>query len=171
MLLAPGTKLGPYLIASAIGAGGMGEVYKAHDSRLNRDVAIKVLPEHLSNHPDALNGLNVRLKHWPRFRIQNLYETPMTIMGLGHAYGVAGQKEKALEMLDRLKQLSVKRYVPYFTLAVVHLGLNEHNQGLDLLEKSFEEREGWLILLKVDSWFHQIRSDPRFLKLTKQLGF
>src|SRR5262245_1172691 len=47
-MLASGTKLGPYEIGSAIGAGGMGEVYRARDSRLNRDVAIKVLPDHLA---------------------------------------------------------------------------------------------------------------------------
>ena len=44
MPIAPGTKLGPYEVSAAIGAGGMGEVYRARDSRLNRDVAIKVLP-------------------------------------------------------------------------------------------------------------------------------
>lgn len=44
MALAPGTKLGPYEILSAIGAGGMGEVYQAHDTKLRRDVALKVLP-------------------------------------------------------------------------------------------------------------------------------
>ncbi|MBI3933362.1 MAG: PD40 domain-containing protein, partial [Acidobacteria bacterium] len=48
MALQPGTKLGPYEVLSQIGAGGMGEVYKARDTRLNRDVAIKVLPEHLA---------------------------------------------------------------------------------------------------------------------------
>lgn len=48
MALNPGTKLGPYEIVSAIGAGGMGEVYKARDSRLDRDVAIKILPSHLA---------------------------------------------------------------------------------------------------------------------------
>ena len=41
MLLTPGTRLGPYEIESLIGSGGMGEVYKAHDGRLNRTVAIK----------------------------------------------------------------------------------------------------------------------------------
>jgi len=52
MSLSLGTKLGPYEIVSALGAGGMGEVYRAHDPRLDRTVAIKVLPSHLSSDPD-----------------------------------------------------------------------------------------------------------------------
>jgi len=48
-------RLGHYLIAEQIGAGGMGEVYRAHDERLGRDVAIKVLPEQLANDPEALS--------------------------------------------------------------------------------------------------------------------
>jgi len=52
MALASGTKLGPYEIQSPLGAGGMGEVYRARDTRLDRTVAIKVLPSHLSNSPD-----------------------------------------------------------------------------------------------------------------------
>src|SRR6201987_1550196 len=54
MALASGTKLGPYEIVTPLGAGGMGEVYRARDTRLNRDVAIKVLPESLANDSDRL---------------------------------------------------------------------------------------------------------------------
>ena len=51
MALTPGTRVGPYEIVSALGAGGMGEVYKARDTRLDRTVAVKVLPSHLSEDP------------------------------------------------------------------------------------------------------------------------
>src|SRR5262245_44358104 len=54
MPLGPGTRLGPYEIVSPIGAGGMGEVYKARDPRLGRDVAIKVLPATLSADAERL---------------------------------------------------------------------------------------------------------------------
>ena len=52
MALAPGVRLGPYEVVSALGAGGMGEVYKARDTRLDRTVAIKVLPEHVATDPE-----------------------------------------------------------------------------------------------------------------------
>src|SRR3990170_3573936 len=52
-MLSPKTKLGPYEVVAQIGAGGMGEVYRARDSRLDRVVAIKVLPAHLADRPDV----------------------------------------------------------------------------------------------------------------------
>src|SRR6516165_2257254 len=54
LAITPGTRLGPYEILSAIGAGGMGEVYRARDSKLKRDVAIKVLPEAFARDPERL---------------------------------------------------------------------------------------------------------------------
>src|SRR5262245_64962980 len=54
MAVTVGSRLGPYEIVSAIGAGGMGEVYRARDPRLGRDVAIKVLPAEFATDPDRL---------------------------------------------------------------------------------------------------------------------
>jgi serine/threonine protein kinase len=54
MLLSAGTRLGPYEILSALGAGGMGEVYRARDGKLNRDVALKILPDAFASDPDRL---------------------------------------------------------------------------------------------------------------------
>jgi serine/threonine protein kinase len=54
MTFSAGTRLGPYEILSLLGAGGMGEVYRARDKKLDRDIAIKVLPESVAADPDAL---------------------------------------------------------------------------------------------------------------------
>jgi serine/threonine protein kinase len=54
MPLSVGARLGPYEILSALGAGGMGEVYRAHDTKLKRDVALKILPQAFAQDPDRL---------------------------------------------------------------------------------------------------------------------
>jgi serine/threonine-protein kinase len=83
MLLAVGDKLGPYEIVAPIGAGGMGEVYRAHDSRIGRDVAVKVSAAHFSERTDrearavaALNHPNVCTLHdvGPNYLVMELVE-------------------------------------------------------------------------------------------------
>ncbi|MCA1649728.1 MAG: hypothetical protein LC753_05395, partial [Acidobacteria bacterium] len=54
MALGVGTRVGPYTIVAPLGAGGMGEVYRARDTKLDRDVAIKVLPDLFAADPDRL---------------------------------------------------------------------------------------------------------------------
>ena len=62
MALVPGTKLGPYEIVAPLGAGGMGEVYRAQDTRLGRTVAIKILPRHLAASPEARARFDVEAR-------------------------------------------------------------------------------------------------------------
>jgi eukaryotic-like serine/threonine-protein kinase len=84
MSLAPGTKLGPYEIQSLLGAGGMGEVYRARDTRLQRDVAIKILPNSLATDRDRLRRFEqearavAALNHPNLLTVFDVGATPLT---------------------------------------------------------------------------------------------
>jgi eukaryotic-like serine/threonine-protein kinase len=80
-----GTRLGPHEILSAIGAGGMGEVYRAHDTKLARDVAIKVLPEAFAHDPERLSRLQREAKMLAVLNHPNI----ATIYGLEQSDGTS----------------------------------------------------------------------------------
>jgi serine/threonine protein kinase len=84
MTLASGTKLGPYEIQSSLGAGGMGEVYRARDTRLERDVAVKVLPANLSSDP----SLRLRLEREAKAVSKLSHPHICTLHDIGHQDGV-----------------------------------------------------------------------------------
>src|SRR5262245_1910366 len=79
------TQLGPYKIIGPLGKGGMAEVYRAIDTRLEREVAIKVLPESLSNDPAALNRLQKEAKALAALSHQNI----LTIFDVGLDKGIS----------------------------------------------------------------------------------
>src|ERR1035437_10270346 len=81
MPLAPGTRLGPYEVLAPIGAGGMGEVYRAKDTELGREVAIKVLPDALARDPERL----------ARFKREAKVLASLNHPNIGHIYGVESQ--------------------------------------------------------------------------------
>jgi len=84
MALTSGTKLGPYEIQSALGAGGMGEVYRARDTRLERDVAVKVLPANLSSDPSLRQRLEREAKAVSKLSHPHI----CTLHDIGHQDGV-----------------------------------------------------------------------------------
>ena len=84
MALPSGTKLGPYEIQSRLGAGGMGEVYRARDVRLGRDVAVKILPAHLSSDPDARRRFEREAKTISGLNHPNI----CTLYDVGHQNGL-----------------------------------------------------------------------------------
>ena len=93
MSLATGTKLGPYEIVAPLGAGGMGEVYRARDTRLKREVALKVLPEGFSQDPDRLARFQREAELLATLNHPNI----AAVYGLEKADGVTGI---VLELVD-----------------------------------------------------------------------
>ena len=93
MTLTVGNKLGPYEILSPLGAGGMGEVYRARDTKLDRDVALKVLPEHLARDPAALSRFEREAKAIAALSHPNI----LSIFDFGEQGGVAYAVTELLE--------------------------------------------------------------------------
>src|SRR6202051_179814 len=103
MSLTSGKRLGPYEIQTPLGAGGMGEVYQARDTRLDRTVAIKVLPTHLSSNPD----LKQRFEREARAISSLNHPRICTLHDVGHQDGVDFLVMEYLEgesLADRLKK-------------------------------------------------------------------
>jgi Tol biopolymer transport system component len=93
MTLSAGTRLGPYEILAPLGAGGMGEVYTARDTRLERTVAVKVLPERLAEDPDALSRFKREAKAVAALSHPNI----LAIHDFGHEGSVAYAVSELLE--------------------------------------------------------------------------
>src|SRR5437667_4168531 len=103
MSLSTGTRLGPYEILTPLGAGGMGEEYKARDIRLYRTVAIKVLPEHLSEKPQ----LRERFEREARAVSSLNHPHICTLHDVGHQDGIDYLVREYLEgqtLANRLKK-------------------------------------------------------------------
>jgi len=90
---------------------------------------------------------------------------------LGYIYGVAGKREEAQEILKYYLELSKEEFIWPGSIAVIYIGLGEKDKAFEWLEKSYEQREGWMTHLKVDPMFDSLRSDPRFQDLLKRVNF
>src|ERR1700704_4270699 len=107
MALATGTKLGPYEIQSPLGAGGMGEVYRARDTRLERVVAVKVLPANLSSD----SNLRQRLEREAKAVSKLSHPHICTLHDIGHQDGVDFLVMELVEG-ETLEQRLVKGSLP-----------------------------------------------------------
>ena len=94
MSIRPGVRIGAYEVVAAIGAGGMGEVYRARDTRLQRDVAIKVLPAAVASDPDRM----ARFEREAQLLASLNHPNIATVYGLEDGPAEAGQAERAIVM-------------------------------------------------------------------------
>jgi serine/threonine-protein kinase len=95
---------------------------------------------------------------------------PLTLALLGNAYGQSGNRPQALTILQRLREQSERQYIRAEYLALVHLGLGEHDDALDCFERAYTDRSGVLFFLDVYPIADPLRSHPRFQALIQQLG-
>src|ERR1700740_3259253 len=103
MSLTSGARVGPYEVISAAGAGGMGEVYRARDTRLDRTVAIKILPAHLSDNPEAKQRFDREARAISSLNHPNI----CTLHDVGHQDGIDYLVMEFLEgetLADRLRK-------------------------------------------------------------------
>ena len=90
---------------------------------------------------------------------------------LGYALAKSGKQAEARAVLDELLKLSTERYVPPYYIALIYNGLGERDESLSWLERSYRERDGPIVFLKVEPKWNNLRSDPRFQDLLRRLGF
>ena len=95
---------------------------------------------------------------------------PLTRAVLGWALGRAGEQERARELLRELIEERRQDYFPNFLIAMVCVGLGEHERAFEWLEKSFVHRDSLLPVLEVDQVWDPLRSDPRFTDILERMG-
>jgi hypothetical protein len=83
---------------------------------------------------------------------------------------LSGKKAEAQKIIDELKNLSKRSYVPPYNIAVIYAGLGDKNQAFAWLERAYNERSFYLTWIKVDPHLDSLRSDPRFADLMRRVG-
>jgi DNA-binding winged helix-turn-helix (wHTH) protein/TolB-like protein/Flp pilus assembly protein TadD len=97
--------------------------------------------------------------------------SPDESASLAHAYALAGKRTEALKILEELKQQAKRKFISPGTIAYLYGALGERDQAFALLDKAVEERDNMVVLLKVEPMFDPLRSDSRFAKLLRRIGF
>jgi TolB-like protein/Flp pilus assembly protein TadD/class 3 adenylate cyclase len=97
-------------------------------------------------------------------------EDPVPLGMLGRLYAAQGRKDEAQKILQQLRQRREQHYTAAYSLALVYLGLGDHNEALNWLEQGFQERDGFNIgPIRVDPLLAPLRGDPRFEALAEKI--
>lgn len=90
---------------------------------------------------------------------------------MGYAHALAGQRAEAETLLNVLQEISQRKYVSPYSMLVIHLALGPDQKVFELFDRLYEERNDWLVWLKVSPELRTVRDDPRFKNLMQRIGF
>jgi TolB-like protein/Tfp pilus assembly protein PilF len=90
---------------------------------------------------------------------------------MGYAHALAGQRAEAETLLNVLQDIAIRKYVSPYSMLVIHLALGPEERVFELLEQLHEERNDWLVWLKVSPELKHLQNDPRFKNLLRRVGF
>jgi TolB-like protein/Tfp pilus assembly protein PilF len=113
-------------------------------------------------HEDAIASLRKCCQIWPG---------ASPIAWLGEAYAAAGYRDEAHKVLRQLEELSKQRYVTSYGRARIYAALGGTDETFKWLETAYQQRDNWMVLLKIDPCFDNFRSDPRFQDLMRRMNF
>jgi TolB-like protein/tRNA A-37 threonylcarbamoyl transferase component Bud32 len=117
--------------------------------------------ERKKRYPEAIAALE---------KAASLDDNPSILGYLGYVYAAAGRTADAERVLGELTELSERRYVPAYSIAIVYAGLNEKDKAFELLDKAYDQRSYFMTLLGVDPLLENLRPDPRFKAMLKRLN-
>lgn len=98
-------------------------------------------------------------------------DVPLAIASIGNAHARSGDQSRAIRALRELRTLSKHKPVPSICFALIHIGLEGNDQAIAWLERAYQERSDFLLVLRVDPLFDSLRPDPRFQALLRRIGF
>ncbi|MCG8468891.1 MAG: tetratricopeptide repeat protein [Gemmatimonadetes bacterium] len=148
---------------------------RRHSESLKEDeAALKLDPDYPRTLLYAALALDVEEDYDEAVRMMEealSYDRGNTVIqaALGYTHALAGSEAEARRIVDELEATMETRYVPAFTLALIHTGLGDRDDAFGWLERAYEERSSWLLSLSVEPAFDVLRSDRRFAELVDRV--
>jgi eukaryotic-like serine/threonine-protein kinase len=116
--------------------------------------------ERKKQYPEAIAALE---------KARLLEVNPASLGYLGYVYAAAGKKAEAKKVLEELKDLSKQRYVDPYNIAIIYAGLNDKDRAFGWLDRAYEARSFNMAILTTDTVLDNLRPDPRFMEMLKQV--